>query len=168
MNRTRKLIFLSLLSALGIVLGLFESIIPLPIAVPGARLGLSNMVVLVTILSIGYRECLVVSVFKTVILVLVTGNVSSFFFSFGGAFLSAIAMILAHKFLSNYLSPIGISEIGSYFHNVGQVLVASYIIKTTSIFAYLPFLIILGIFTGYFVGISSVFISKTLKIHLLY
>lgn len=167
MKNTRKMIFLSLLAALGIVLGLFESIIPLPVAIPGARLGLSNMVVLVTILAIGYREAFVVSIFKTIILVLVTGSVSSFFFSFGGALLSVVTMILSHRFLSKYLSPVGISEIGSYFHNVGQVAVASFIIKTTSIFAYLPILIILGIFTGYFVGISSIFISKTLKGHLL-
>lgn len=160
MRNNRKLIYLSLLSAMGIVLGLFESMIPLPVAIPGARLGLSNMVVLVTIVSIGYKEGFIVSIFKTVLLALVTGAVSSFFFSFAGAILSTIAMVLSHKFLRKYLSLIGISEIGSFFHNLGQVLVASFIMKTTAIFAYLPILVILGIFTGFFVGLASIYITN--------
>lgn len=115
MKKNRKLIYLSLLSAIGIVLGLFESVIPIPVAIPGARLGLSNIVVLVTIVAIGYKEGFFVSIFKTIILGIVTGAVSSFFFSIGGAILSSISMILAHKFLRKYLSLIGISEIGSFF-----------------------------------------------------
>lgn len=71
---------MSLLSAIGIVLGLFESVIPIPVAIPGARLGLSNIVVLVTIVAIGYKEGFFVSIFKTIILGIVTGAVSSFFF----------------------------------------------------------------------------------------
>lgn len=164
MTRNKNLIYLSLLSAIGIVLGLFESVIPLPVAIPGARLGLSNIVVLVIIVSIGYKEGFFVSIFKTVILVLVTGAVSSFFFSMGGAILSSISMIISHKILKKYLSLIGISEIGSFFHNLGQVLVASYIMKTTAILAYLPLLVILGIFTGYFVGLTSIYVVKNTNI----
>lgn len=164
MKKNRKLIYLSLLSAIGIVLGLFESVIPIPVAIPGARLGLSNIVVLVTIVTIGYKEGFFVSIFKTIILGIVTGAVSSFFFSIGGAILSSISMILAHKFLRKYLSLIGISEIGSFFHNLGQVLVACFIMKTTTILAYLPLLVILGIFTGYFVGLASIYIVDNTNI----
>ncbi|MBS6610616.1 MULTISPECIES: Gx transporter family protein [Peptoniphilus] len=164
MKKNRKLIYLSLLSAIGIVLGLFESVIPIPVAIPGARLGLSNIVVLVTIVAIGYKEGFFVSIFKTIILGIVTGAVSSFFFSIGGAILSSISMILAHKFLRKYLSLIGISEIGSFFHNLGQVLVACFIMKTTTILAYLPLLVILGIFTGYFVGLASIYIVDNTNI----
>ena len=164
MKKNRKLIYLSLLSAIGIVLGLFESVIPIPVAIPGARLGLSNIVVLVTIVAIGYKEGFFVSIFKTIILGIVTGAVSSFFFSIGGAILSSISMILAHKFLRKYLSLIGISEIGSFFHNLGQVLVACFVMKTTTILAYLPLLVILGIFTGYFVGLASIYIVDNTNI----
>ncbi|MDU2110533.1 MAG: Gx transporter family protein [Peptoniphilus lacydonensis] len=164
MKKNRKLIYLSLLSAIGIVLGLFESVIPIPVAIPGARLGLSNIVVLVTIVAIGYKEGFFVSIFKTIILGIVTGAVSSFFFSIGGAILSSISMILVHKFLRKYLSLIGISEIGSFFHNLGQVLVACFIMKTTTILAYLPLLVILGIFTGYFVGLASIYIVDNTNI----
>ncbi|MBP2024741.1 Gx transporter family protein [Peptoniphilus stercorisuis] len=165
MKKNRKLIFLSILVALGLVMGLFESIIPLPFTFPGARLGLSNIVVLVSIVVFGYREGLIVALFKTLILMLVTGSVSAFFFSFAGALLSSISMILAHKYLSKYLSLIGISEIGSFFHNLGQVIVASFILGNKMIFAYLPFLLILGLFTGYFVGLASIYITKNLNTH---
>lgn len=146
-------------------MGLFESLIPLPVAFPGARLGLSNIVVLVSIVVFGYKEGLIVAIFKSIILMLVTGAVSSFIFSFTGAILSSISMILAHKYLSKYLSLIGISEIGSFFHNFGQVLVASIIVENKMIFSYLPFLLILGLFTGYFIGLSSNYIVKNLEVN---
>ena len=166
MNKTKKLIFLSMLVALALVISLFEQMIPLPVAIPGAKLGLSNIVILVTLIVFGYKEGLAVAVLKSLLLVLVTGSVSSFIFSFAGAVLSTVSMILADKYLSRYLSLIGISLIGSFFHNLGQVLTASAVLQSFKIFAYLPFLIILGIFTGYFVGLSSIFIVKNLKKHL--
>ena len=165
MNKTKKMIFLAILVAIGLVMGLFESMIPLPVAFPGARLGLSNIVVLVSIVVFGYKEGLIVALFKTLILVVVTGSVSSFFFSFTGALLSSISMILAHKYLRKYLSLIGISEIGSFFHNFGQVLVASLMLQNKMIFSYLPILLLLGIFTGFFVGLSSIYIVKNLKVN---
>lgn len=164
MSKNKKIIFLALLSALGIVVGLFESVIPLPVAIPGARLGLSNIVVLVAIVAIGYKEGFFIAIFKTVLLTLVTGAVSSFFFSLGGAILSCISMILAHRYLNKYLTLIGISEIGSFFHNLGQVLVASFIMQSTTIMAYLPVLVILGIFTGFFVGLSSIYIVRNINV----
>lgn len=163
--RTRKLIFLSLLVAVGLVLGLFESVIPLPVMIPGARLGLANIVVLVALVFFGYKEGFVVTILKSFVLMLVTGAVTSFVFSFAGAVLSCVAMILAHKYLSKYLSLVGISLIGSSFHNFGQVLCACIVLNNFMIFSYLPILLILGIFTGYFVGISSDLIIKNLSKH---
>lgn len=154
---------MALLTAVGIVLGLFESQIPLPIPVPGARLGLSNMVVLVAIYSFGYREGFLIAIFKSVVLMLVTGSVSSFIFSANGAMLSAVGMILAHKFLKNFLSPIGVSEIGSALHNVGQILAAIFVLKSKALISYLPYLLLMGIFTGYFVGLSCFYISKNIS-----
>lgn len=161
--KTKKWVFLSLLTALGLVLGLFESQIPLPIPVPGARLGLSNMVVLITISVFGYREGFAIALLKSLVLVLITGGVSSFIFSFTGALLSSIAMILAHKFLLGKISLIGISEIGSFFHNFGQIAAATFVLKSSAIFAYFPLLVITGIFTGYFVGLGSIYGSESLN-----
>lgn len=163
MKKNKKIIFLALLTAMGLVLGLFESVIPLPVPMPGAKLGLSNMVVLITIVSFGAREGFIVAILKTIILTLVTGAVSSFFFSLGGALLSSISMIISFYFLTRWISLIGVSEIGSFFHNLGQVLVASFVLQSHAILAYLPLLVILGIFTGYFVGLTSIFITDHLN-----
>ncbi|EFI42039.1 Gx transporter family protein [Peptoniphilus sp. oral taxon 386] len=161
--KNRKMIFLALLVALGIVIGLFENVIALPVALPGAKLGLSNIVVLVSIVSFGFVEGLIVAFLKSILLIAVTGSVSSFIFSFTGAMLSSFIMILALKYLKKYVSLIGVSLLGSAFHNIGQVLAASFILKSLAIFSYLPLLLILGIFTGYFVGLSSGYIVENLN-----
>lgn len=137
--------------------------IPMPVAIPGAKLGLSNMVVLITILFFGSREGIIVASFKSLLLMLVTGAVTSFIFSFAGAILSALSMAFAKRFLDKFLSTVGISLIGSSFHNLGQVITACIVLNSFRIISYLPVLLILGIFTGYFVGITSDLVVKNLK-----
>ncbi|MDY2987172.1 MAG: Gx transporter family protein [Peptoniphilus sp.] len=162
--RIKKMIFLSLLVSLGLVIGLFEMMLPTPAAIPGAKLGLSNMVVLITILFFGNREGIVVAALKSILLVIVTGSVTSFIFSFTGAMLSTVSMSLANSFLKKYISTVGISLIGSAFHNMGQVLAACIVLNTFSIISYLPLLLVLGIFTGYFVGVASEYSVKNLSV----
>lgn len=158
----RKIIFLSLLTTLSLVISLFESIIPLPIPVPGAKLGLSNIVILVTLICFGFKETLVVSILKSFLQVLVAGNLSSLPYSLTGTIFSAIVMALSYRYLLGKLSLIGISELGAFAFNIGQILVASLVLNNFKIFTYLPFLTFIGIFTGYFVGLSSKFVSRKL------
>ena len=147
MKKTNKMIFISLLVAVGLALGVLESAIPLPMAVPGARLGLSNMVVLVTIIIFGFKDGIKVSMLKSVVLMLVTGSVTSFMYSFSGAFLSSIAMYLTYRFLSRFFSLIGVSIIGALAHNFAQVTVAVLILFNIRVYTYLPFFGIKVIFT---------------------
>lgn len=157
------MIFLSLLVAVGLGLSILESSIPLPIAIPGARLGLSNMVVLVTLIIFGFKEALIVSSLKSIVLMLLTGSISSFLYSFPGAILSSITMYIVYKYFSQYFSLIGVSIFGALSHNFAQVSVASFILNNLRIYTYLPFLMLASIFTGYFVGLSSTYVSKNLK-----
>ena len=163
MKNLNKMIFISLLVAVGLALGVIESSIPLPIAMPGARLGLSNMVVLVTIVIFGFKDGIKVSMLKSLVLMLVTGSVSGFIYSFSGAVLSTIAMYIVYRYLSKIFSLIGVSIIGALAHNFAQVSVASLILFNLRIYTYLPFLMIMSLFTGYFVGLSSKMIIKNLK-----
>lgn len=163
MNKLKKMIFLSLLVAVGLGLSILESSIPLPIAIPGARLGLSNMVVLVTLVIFGFKEALIVSSLKSIVLMLLTGSISSFLYSFPGAILSSITMYIVYKYFSQYFSLIGVSIFGALSHNFAQVSVASFILNNLRIYTYLPFLMLASIFTGYFVGLSSTYVSKNLK-----
>lgn len=163
MKKARKMVFLSILVAIGLGLSVLESMIPLPIIVPGAKLGLSNMVVLVTLVVFGLKEGITVSLLKSIVLMLVTGSVSSFMYSFSGALLSSLAMSIAYKYFSNVFSLIGISILGALFHNFAQISLASFMMNNMRIFTYLPFLMLTSLFTGYFVGITSTYIIKNLK-----
>lgn len=163
MKNTKKLVLISLLGSLGAIIGLFEQMMPLPFMVPGFRLGFSNIVVLVGLISFGYKSGFVISLLKSILLMLLSGNVSSFIYSFSGAFLSACAMIMGLKFGKNFFSLIGISILGSSFHNIAQVAVSSIILNNIMMFSYLSILLIIGIFTGFFVGLSSNYICKNLE-----
>lgn len=163
MKKINKLIFLSLLVSIGLALSVLESTIPLPITVPGARLGLSNMVILVTLVIFGFKEALIVGMLKSVVLVLVTGSVSSFFYSLAGSILSCIMMFIVYKYFMNIFSLIGVSIFGAIGHNIAQVSVASIMMNNSKIYSYLPILLLMSLFTGYFVGLSSTYISDNLK-----
>lgn len=163
MNNTKKMVFVALLVALALAISLVESMIPVPFVAPGAKLGLSNIVILVTLVVFGLKEGFTVATMKSFLLMLITGSVSSFFYSFAGAVLSTLAMYVAYYKFGNYFSLIGVSIIGAVAHNLGQILVASFVLGTVMIFTYLPVLIFTGLATGYFVGLSAWFVSKSLN-----
>ncbi len=158
----RKQIFLGLMVAIAVAIGFIETMVPLPVPLPGARLGLSNVVILTTIVVFGPKEGFVVAILKSVLLMLVTGNVTSFFYSCSGALLSSLAMILSLKTIKS-ASLIGISFIGSFFHNLGQVATAIVMVHNMGLLTYLPLLLILGLFTGYFVGLTAIYASRHLE-----
>lgn len=164
MKDLRKIIYISLLTTIALVLSLIESMIPIPVPIPGARLGLSNLVILSTLVVFGFSYSLSVGVLKSLLLVLITGSVTSVFYSLTGSIISIVVMALAYKYLSKYLSLIGVSVLGSVAHNFSQVLVGSLILNNFKLFLYLPLLMILGLFTGIFVGLSSIYVSKQLKV----
>lgn len=165
MKNLNKMIFLSILVSIGLALSVLESAIPLPIPMPGARLGLSNMVVLVTIVIFGFKEGIIVSMLKSIVLVLVTGSISSFIYSFSGAILSCVVMYLSYRYFSNIFSLMGVSILGALSHVTAQITVASIMMNNLRIYSYLPFLMLTSIFTGYFVGLSSTYIIKNLKVN---
>lgn len=163
MKNTKRLVLISLLGTLGAIIGLFEQMMPLPFMVPGFRLGFSNIVVLVGLVAFGYKSGFVISLLKSILLMLLSGNVSSFLYSFSGAFLSACAMIVGLKYGRRVFSLLGISILGSSFHNIAQVAISSVILNNIMMFSYLPILLVIGIFTGFFVGLSSNYICNILQ-----
>ncbi|CAC9925627.1 heptaprenyl diphosphate synthase component I [Aedoeadaptatus nemausensis] len=157
----KKQIFLGLLLAIAVAVGYLETMIPLPVAMPGARLGLSNTIILTTIVVFGPKEGFTVALLKSFMLLLVTGAVTGFFYSFTGSLLSCVAMILAYRYIKS-ATLIGVSFIGSFFHNVGQVATAIVMVNNMGLLAYLPLLLLLGLFTGYFVGLTAIMVSRHL------
>jgi len=164
--KVKKLVFLSLLVSLGLALSIVESMMPVPFMAPGAKLGLANMVCLVTLVIFGFKEAFAVAVLRSLTFALATGNFSGLMYSMSGAILSTIVMYLIYSILSNYFSLIGVSIFGAISHNIAQIGVASLIMENVKIFSYLPVMLLMSLFTGYFVGLGSIFISRNLKSNL--
>ncbi|HHY14042.1 MAG TPA: Gx transporter family protein, partial [Thermoanaerobacterales bacterium] len=158
----RRLVHLSLLVSFGIVLHIIETFIPLPIHIPGAKLGLANIVTLLALVIYGFKYGLVVSIMRCLVSSLITGSISGLIYSLSGAIISLIMMFLALYYGSKVFSLIGVSIIGAQFHILTQISIASIILQNLGIFLYLPFLMIVSLFTGYFVGLTSGFTYKIL------
>lgn len=163
MKGLRRLIFLALLVAIGLVLSIVESMMPLPFVAPGAKLGLSNIVILITLVIFGCKDALITGILKSVLFTLATGSVTSIFYSLSGSIFSLIAMYIVYKYFSKVFSLIGVSIFGAMAHNFAQVLVASLMMNNMKIFSYLPILQLTSIFTGYFVGLVSNYGVKNLQ-----
>lgn len=163
MKELRELVYISLLVSMALAVSIIEQMIPMPFAVPGAKLGLSNMIILITLILFGFRKGLKVALLKSVLLMLVTGFGPSFIYSFAGAMLSTCLMGLSLRYCRNIFSTMGVSIIGGVFHNFAQVLVASYILGSVMIFTYFPILTFLGMLTGYFVGMGSELVSSHMR-----
>lgn len=154
-SKTKPIIFLSLLTALALVISLIEQMFPLPLPVPGAKLGLSNVIILTTVVVFGGKAAFTVAVLKSFLLMLITGSVTGFFYSLAGSVLSSLMMTWACACFMPPLSLVGVSELGALAHNFGQILVAALVMENKAIFYYLPVLTLIGIATAFFVGLAA-------------
>lgn len=161
MKSAKKMVFLSLLVGIALVIYIVEARIP--VLFPGIKLGLSNSISLLALITMGPKEALLIMILRILLGSIFIGNMSSFIFSISGGILSNIIMILMYKYLKDKLSLISISVVGSIFHNIGQLLVASFIIKDFRIYIYLPILLISAVVTGYFIGIITTLLKIRLK-----
>ena len=123
------MILLSLLVTFGIGLYIVENTIPVPFP-PGAKLGLANIISLLTVVIYGLKEGLMVSILRCIIGAMLAGSLSSLLYSLSGAVLSIIVMALAHSNFKNTFSLVGISILGGVTHNFIQVTVASLTLST--------------------------------------
>ena len=162
---TKKMVFIGLLIAQAMVLNYVEGFIPIPLGIPGAKIGLANIVTVISLYTLAPKTTFFIVLGRTLLSTLLFGNVSVFLYSFSGALLSFMVMALIYKKLKDKVSIPMLSIIGAIFHNVGQVLMASLIIQNPRlIVVYLPILIIIAIPTGLFVGLASKTLLSYLKI----
>ena len=124
MMKTRKIALLGVLTAGAIIISIIESFIP-SIGIPGVKLGLANIVILIILYEIGVKEAIIVNLTRVVLAGTIRGILFSmgFLMSLAGATLSLTVMILLYLVVKK-LSVIGVSVIGSIFHVTGQILVA--------------------------------------------
>lgn len=163
MKDLKKVTNIALLTAMALAISLIEHMLPIPVPIPGAKLGFSNMIILLTLYFYGMKSALLVGVLKSFLLMLITGSVTAFFYSFAGAVLASLAMGLSLKLLNRFSSFVGISEIGAFFHNLGQILVAAIFMGNIKMLIYFPALVMMGVFTSFFVGLSVNYVASHME-----
>lgn len=162
MNKLQRYIFLSLLTAGALILSIIEGMIPLPYVAPGAKLGLSNIVTMSIIIVFGFKDALLVVIIRCILLMLVATNPITFIYSIVSGIMSTIVMSFSYKHFKIF-SLIGISVLGAMTHNASQVTVAAILFESTNLYYYLPILSFVSIFTGCFVGYTSIFVTENLN-----
>lgn len=180
MRRTAELGFLL---ALALILSYVESLIPFSFGVPGIKLGLPNLIVLlllygrneeqtadgesasrtgfVNFLTKGERESLLVNALRIVLSGFLFSNLYAILYALAGAAFSFLAMIIGRR--SKRFSVVGVSVLGGVFHNVGQLLVAMAVVETLAVAYYVPFLIVAGTVTGALLGVAGMEILSYLR-----
>ena len=158
-----RVAFLGLFTAFAMILSFVESQIPTFVAIPGIKLGLPNIAIIIILHRFGWKEASIISLLRVILTSLLFGTVLSMLYSIAGAVLSLVAMILLKKVLST----VTISVIGGVCHNIGQILVAILVTETQQLLYYLPVLIISGVIAGIVVGIiAALSVKKIEKIDL--
>jgi heptaprenyl diphosphate synthase len=157
----RKTAYLGLFAAAAMLLGYVESLIPVFVTVPGMKLGLANLAVILALYLFGWKEAAAVSAVRILLSGFLFGNLVSMAFSAAGGALSLGVMILLKK--TGRFSMVGVSAAGGVFHNIGQLLVAALTVSNFRLFYYLAVLLITGTVTGTLIGLVAGEIRKRLE-----
>lgn len=156
---TRRVVTLGLMVAIAGVLHAVENWLPLPVPVPGAKLGLANIVSLLVISLYGWRDALLVAVLRVLLGTLLGGAFlgPAFAMSMSGALVSALGMAYAYHHWRPMFSLVGISILGAVFHNTAQISVAALLVSSSGLFWYLPYLLLFALPTGLATGLTAKF-----------
>ena len=152
----------ALLTALAMVFSWLESMVPVATAVPGVKLGLTNLVVIFALYRMSLRDAAAISLIRVLLVSMTFGNAYSFAYSFAGAALSLGVMALLKK--TGKFSMLGVSVAGGVSHNVGQILVAMTVLETAGLISYLPVLMISGIVAGVCIGVVGAIVTERIRI----
>ena len=159
-NRSRKVAFLGLCTALALILAYVEILMqPLFPAIPGIKMGLPNIVIVFLLYRVSAFSAITVSVLRIALASLLFGNTMAFFYSIAGGILSLLVMMLLRRI--KLLSEVGVSVAGGVSHNVGQILAAMLLLETSELGYYLVVLTVTGTIAGVLIGLcGSVLIKK--------
>ena len=163
MSRTQRMTTITMLTAISILFHMIESMIPVPVPVPGFKLGLANIVALIAYYLFDAKVMLSVNLMRVVLASLLRGMLfgTGFWLSMCGVLLSTLACILARR---TPMSIYGVRVAGSSAHAIGQVIAVTLIYQQFFMQAILPVLILLGIPTGLFVAHVAKAVLKRIHI----
>ncbi len=157
----KHIAYFGLLLTLALILSYVESLIPIFVSIPGVKLGLANLVVLICLYFFETRYAFLLSIMRVILAGALFGNMFSILYSLAGAILSLFIMLFAKKVFK--LGILGVSVLGGVFHNVGQLLVAILLVSNYRISYLFPYLLLSGLLTGAIIGIIANTIVPYLK-----
>ena len=146
--RGSKVAQYGLFAALAILMGYVEMLIPLPLLVPGMKLGLANVIIVIVLYHIDTKSAFFISLVRVLMSGLLFQGFAGLLYSLAGALLSLGVMALLKK-----TGKVSITSVmGGVFHNVGQIIVAAAVVENIKMAYYLPFLLVTGVVTGFVIG----------------
>ena len=148
--RLRRTLLIALLAALALVFNYFEGLLPMPL--PGIKLGAANVFALVALVLAGPKAAFAVTLLRVGLAGLLFANPFAFACSLTGALLSTAALTLLYTRFRDVFSLVWVSVAGAWAFNLGQIAVVALLVHSTSVFYYLPVLLVVGTATGYAVG----------------
>ena len=151
--QSRKVAQYGLFAALAILMGYVEMLIPLPLLVPGMKLGLANVVIVVVLYYMNAKSAFFISFVRVLLSGLLFQGFAGLLYSLAGALLSFAVMTLLKK--TGKCSSVRVSIAGGVFHNVGQIIVAALVVENMKMAYYLPFLLVSGVVTGCLIGVVA-------------
>jgi len=162
----KKIAYLGVLTAMALVTFAIENLLP-PLFLPGAKMGLSNIFGLFTLLVFGWWEALVLVTIRTVLGCLVTGSLSTMMYSLPAGLVAMAVSILLVKVLFPKISVVSISVVAAVIHNLTQNAVFVLVSGTRQMIFYTPYLALIGVLSGIIVGTAVWFILRYAPVSLL-
>lgn len=155
MKNTKLLALSAVLLSLALTLSYVERLIPLQLVIPlpGVKLGLANIVTMIALYLFGMKTACVILVFRCLLASAFGGGITGFLFSLTGGTMALLIMALMKK--TGIFSVYGVSIFGAAAHNTGQIFVSAFLMHSTRIFFYLPYLLIVALLTGFVTGSAS-------------
>ena len=160
-DRNKRIAMAALLAALALIFSYVEAMIPSPVAIPGVKLGVANLVILIALYQLDFKYAIAINLVRIVVSGLLFSGVFGILYSLAGGMLSLIVMWLLKK--TGLFSIVGVSMAGGVAHNIGQILVASAVVSDLKMFAYLPVLMFSGIISGILIGFLCHYVMLALK-----
>ncbi len=158
----KKITATAVLSALSTIAFMLESLFP-PLFIPGARMGISNVFILFTIVAVGYQYGFAVMAVKIILGSAFSGNLSAILYSLPAGFIACTVQTLLVIFTKNF-SLLAISVVGAVINSMTQNAVFCLITRTWEYLSYLPYLTLIAVISGLTVGFATYLLIKKLPL----
>jgi heptaprenyl diphosphate synthase len=156
----KRIALCGVMTALALVFGYIEHLVPFPIGIYGIKIGLANLVVVVMLYTMNWQSALIINLLRIFLSFLLFGSATSLIYSLCGGILSFLVMLLIKSIKKPSFSVVGVSICGAICHNIGQILAAIFLLDELRIGFYLPVLIAVGALTGTLIGLVALPIIK--------